>query len=257
MTKKKKAEEIEQEIETPEENSSIEEETLNPVNQMEDEALEDIEENLASDEDEETETDEDESEDDEDESEDDEDEDKEMTNEEARDYVDEQIDDKFVSDCSKEKMTPEKAAKKIKELKEENEKYMTRIEVISPIAKLSNLDLLRDLVKESTVNAVNSIEADCDVKEKAKQAKEGIKQLENISGVERLISKLKYELSSKKSSLENNKRRIKEIESQGFQLGMFDGDAENTEETEVKEEIVEQPTLADEVEEVEEEPAEI
>jgi len=44
MTKKKKAEEIEQEIETPEENSSIEEETLNPVNQMEDEALEDIEE---------------------------------------------------------------------------------------------------------------------------------------------------------------------------------------------------------------------
>ena len=243
MTKKKKAEEIEQEIETPEENSSIEEETLNPVNQMEDEALEDIEENLSSEDEE----------DEEDETDDEDEDDKEMTSSEARDYVDEQIDDKFVSDCSKDKMTPEKAAKKIKELKEENERYMTRIEVISPIAKLSNLDLLRDLVKESTVNAVNSIDADEDAKENAKQAKEGIKGLESISYVEQLIRKVRYELSSKETSVKNNERRIKEIESQGFQLGMFDGNEEAT----AEEETVEQPTLADEVEEVEEEPAEI
>lgn len=170
-------------------------------------------------------------------------EDVEMTKEEARDYVDEQIDEEFMEDVCEQKMSPEKAAKKIKEFEEEIVKINERIEVISPVAEISNLDTLKDLVKEQTIRAVENM-VDYDSKESAKEAKDGIKGLESIAFTENLLSIVRSELSSKKQRREFCKKEIENLKAQGYQTNLFE-DAEATTEDnsatenaeEVKEEV--------------------
>lgn len=188
---------------------------------------------------------------------------KEMSYSEARDYVDEEIDEKFMDDVTPEKMTPEKATKKIKELIEINEKCKERIEELLPIRNINNLDILRDLVKEQIIKAVEDIEG-VDAKENAKTAKEGIRGLESISYVESLISISLREYHSKKQTIQDNERKIVELKNNGYQPSLFEDieeesetGAETSEEnnsisTKSNEEEVIQNNLAEEIEDVEE-----
>ena len=257
MARKKQDEELQRHPQVDEEiNEEIED------TEVVEESSEVSDDNYSEDEDDETsENDEDDDNDDEDDSEDedeDEDEDKddekEMTKSEARDYVEGEIDDKFMDDCSKPKMTPERAKKKIAELKEDNLNLDKRINEISAISKIASLDVLRDFVKDATIKSVSLINADEDVKENAKAAKDGIKGLESIGYVEQLIRKVRYEKSNKEEQIKSNEREIERIKNMGFQLDLFEDQEPEKVETEVEEtnaenaekvEEVEQPTLAE------------
>lgn len=265
MARKKQDEElqrhpqVDEEINEEIEDTEVVEETSevsddNYSEDEEDETSENDEDEDNDDEDETSENDEDEDNDDEDDSEGDEDEDKEMTKSEARDYVEDEIDDKFMDDCSKPKMTPERAKKKIAELKEDNQNLDKRINEISAISKIASLDVLRDFVKDATIKSVSLINADEDVKENAKAAKDGIKGLESIGYVEQLIRAVRYEKSNKEEQIKSNEREIERIKNMGFQLDLFENQEPEKVETEVEEtnaenaekvEEVEQPTLAE------------
>ncbi len=58
----------------------------------------------------------------------------EMTKSEARDYVEEEIDKEFLKDTQVEKMTPEKAQKKIKSLAKDIQDYTARAKTLEGIA---------------------------------------------------------------------------------------------------------------------------
>ena len=144
-----------------------------------------------------------------------------MTKSEARDFVDEQIDEDFLEDIEVQKMTPEKAAQKIKEYSEEIESLKERIQVISPVAEVSSLDALKDLVKDQTIKAVNNM-VDYDSKESAKEAKDGIKGLESIAFTENLLSIVRSELSSKKARIDFCEKEIANLKDQGYQMDLFE-----------------------------------
>lgn len=255
MARKKQDEELQRHPQVDEEiNEEIED------TEVVDEPSEISDDNYSEDEDDETsendenEEEEDDNEEEEDSEDEDEDDDKEMTTSEARDYVEGEIDDKFMDDCSKPKMTPERAKKKIAELKEDNLNLDKRINEISAISKIASLDVLRDFVKDATIKSVNLINADADVKENAKAAKDGIKGLESIGYVEQLIRKVRYEKSNKEEQIKSNEREIERIKNMGFQLDLFENQEPEKVETEVEEtnaenaekvEEVEQPTLAE------------
>ena len=172
--------------------------------------------------------------------------DAEMSKSEARDYADEQIDEKFMDDVTEAKMTPERAAKKIKEYEEEIETLKCRIEEIEKVADLPNLDPLKDLVKEQTINAVENMTS-YDMKESANSAKAGLKGLESIAFTEGLLRQIRSELSSKKSRIEFCEKEIQSLKAQGYQGNLFDKDNSSTEadgdkqeeENESKEEVKE------------------
>ena len=149
--------------------------------------------------------------------------DAEMSKSEARDYADEQIDEKFMDDVTEAKMTPERATKKIKEYEEEIETLKIRIEEISPVAELPNLDPLKDLVKEQTISAVENMTS-YDMKESSKCAKAGISGLESIAFTEGLLRQIRSELSSKKSRIEFCEKEIESLKAQGYQGNLFDKD---------------------------------
>lgn len=84
---------------------------------------------------------------DEDEDEDDVEE-REMTKSEARDYVDEDIDNKFMEDTAPERMTPEKAQREIRKCAEDINEFSKRAGELERIAELASHEGFNDFVTE-------------------------------------------------------------------------------------------------------------
>ena len=166
-------------------------------------------------------------------------EDEEMTKSEARDYVDEQIDEDFMDDVTPEKMTPEKAAKEIKKLEEDIKSFKERADKIEAIATLYDNDGLKILIEE-----IQSLIEKSTRENVIKDLKSGTKILEAALLITSKIQVFKSEYDNKISGIKSYSDSIERIKAQGFQSSLFDQQEETVAE-------VEQPTLASEVEEEE------
>jgi len=162
-----------------------------------------------------------------------------MTKSEARDYVDEQIDEDFMDDVTPEKMTPEKAAKEIKKLEEDIKSFKERADKIEAIATLYDNDGLKILIEE-----IQSLIEKSTRENVIKDLKSGTKILEAALLITSKIQVFKSEYDNKISGIKSYTDSIERIKAQGFQSSLFDQQEETVAE-------VEQPTLASEVEEEE------
>ena len=169
---------------------------------------------------------------------DEEDDEEEMTKSEARDYVEEQINDDFMDDVTPEKMTPEKAAKEIKKLEEDIDNFKKRSEQIEAIAVLSENSGLKSLITELQ-SIIEAKTKDLEIKD----MKAMTKVLESALLVQEKIRIFKSEYDAKISGIKSYSDSIERIKAQGYQPSLFDQKEEPVAEE------VEQPNLASEVEE--------
>lgn len=162
--------------------------------------------------------------------------DEEMTKSEARDYVEEEIDKEFLKDTQVEKMTPEKAQKKIKSLAKDIQDYTARAKTLEGIAntyKSGSLNALKTEYK-SLINTLAS-------KDEIKDLKKATKALEEINSVEAKMLALYREYNAKKQGIADAEKEIQDLKNQGYQCSLFD-ESEEVKEESVQNNLAEEPT---------------
>ena len=193
------------------------EETEEEVSDAEEENVEDVETEETDEETEEEET-------------------EEMTKSEARDYVEEEIDEKFLEDTKSEKMTPEKAQKKIKSLAKDIQDYTARAKTLEGIANTYKSGSLNAL-KTEYKNLINNLAA----KDEIKDLKKATKALEEINSVEAKMLAYCREYNAKMQGITDAKNEIEDLKNQGYQCSLFD-ESEEVKEEAVQNNLAEEPT---------------
>jgi len=142
-------------------------------------------------------------------------EDKEMSKSEARDYVEEEIDDKFMDDVTPVKLTPAQREKKIVELQEDIENSKKRMEELEPIADLANSEGFRKLVEEVKTQIHKKVD-----EEDIKATKDGSKSFEAVLLTEKIAGGFRSQYNGIKSDIKSWEDKI--VELKNGQLTIFD-----------------------------------
>lgn len=153
---------------------------------------------------------------DEDEDEDDVEE-REMTKSEARDYVDEDIDNKFMEDTAPERMTPEKAQREIRKCAEDINEFSKRAGELERIAELASHEGFNDFVTE-----IKNINCKAINEGNIKDAKKMTKILEATELIFEKVRNFKKEYDLKIGAIKRYSDRIEQIREMGFQLSFDD-----------------------------------
>lgn len=155
---------------------------------------------------------------DEDEDEDEDDvEEREMTKSEARDYVDEDIDNKFMEDTAPERMTPEKAQREIRKCAEDINEFSKRAGELERIAELASHEGFNDFVTE-----IKNINCKAINEGNIKDAKKMTKILEATELIFEKVRNFKKEYDLKIGAIKRYSDRIEQIREMGFQLSFDD-----------------------------------
>ncbi len=160
----------------------------------------------------------------------------EMTKSEARDYVEEEIDEKFLEDTKAEKMTPEKAQKKIKSLAKDIQDYTARAKTLEGIANTYKSGSLNALKTEYKI-LINNLAS----KDEIKDLKKATKALEEINSVEAKMLAYCREYNAKKQGIADAEKEIQDLKNQGYQCSLFD-ETEEVKEEAVQNNLAEEPT---------------
>lgn len=144
-------------------------------------------------------------------------EEREMTKSEARDYVDEDIDSKFMEDTAPERMTPEKAQKEIKKCAEDIDEFSKRAGELERIADLASHEGFNDFVTE-----IKNINCKAINEGNIKDAKKMTKILEATELIFEKVRNFKKEYDLKIGAIKRYSDRIEQIREMGFQRSFDD-----------------------------------
>lgn len=144
-------------------------------------------------------------------------EEREMTKSEARDYVDEDIDNKFMEDTAPERMTPEKAQKEIKKCAEDINEFSKRAGELERIADLASHEGFNDFVTE-----IKNINCKAINEGNIKDAKKMTKILEATELIFEKVRNFKKEYDLKIGAIKRYSDRIEQIREMGFQRSFDD-----------------------------------
>lgn len=144
-------------------------------------------------------------------------EEREMTKSEARDYVDEDIDNKFMEDTAPERMTPEKAQKEIRKCAEDINEFSKRAGELERIADLASHEGFNDFVTE-----IKNINCKAINEGNIKDAKKMTKILEATELIFEKVRNFKKEYDLKIGAIKRYSDRIKQIREMGFQRSFDD-----------------------------------
>lgn len=144
-------------------------------------------------------------------------EEREMTKSEARDYVDEDIDNKFMEDTAPERMTPEKAQKEIKKCAEDINEFSKRAGELERIADLASHEGFNDFVTE-----IKNINCKAINDGNIKDAKKMTKILEATELIFEKVRNFKKEYDLKIGAIKRYSDRIEQIREMGFQRSFDD-----------------------------------
>ena len=144
-------------------------------------------------------------------------EEREMTKSEARDYVDEDIDNKFMEDTAPERMTPEKAQREIRKCAEDINEFSKRAGELERIAELASHEGFNDFVTE-----IKNINCKAINEGNIKDAKKMTKILEATELIFEKVRNFKKEYDLKIGAIKRYSDRIEQIREMGFQLSFDD-----------------------------------
>lgn len=144
-------------------------------------------------------------------------EEREMTKSEARDYVDEDIDNKFMEDTAPERMTPEKAQREIRKCAEDINEFSKRAGELERIAELASHEGFNDFVTE-----IKNINCKAINEGNIKDAKKMTKILEATELIFEKVRNFKKEYDLKIGAIKRYSDRIEQIREMGFQLSFYD-----------------------------------
>ena len=144
-------------------------------------------------------------------------EEREMTKSEARDYVDEDIDNKFMEDTAPERMTPEKAQKEIRKCADDIDEFSKRAGELERVAELASHDGFDDFITE-----IKNINCKAINEGNIKDAKKMTKILEAAELILEKVRNFKKEYDLKIDAIKRYSDRIEQIKDMGFQTSLFD-----------------------------------